>query len=93
MERLPDTAAESLLFHLKDAAADTKCCLVPKSIMYANPPHWSIATLFNAFEIIVKKASLLLKTCKIKSMAQSITIRLWALMSNVNLNTIKWILA
>lgn len=56
-------------------------------------PQVSIGTLFNAFEIIVKKGLLLSKTWKIKSMAQSITIRLWALMRNVNLNTINWISA
>lgn len=39
-------------------------------------PQVSIGTLFNAFEIIVKKGLLLLRTWKIKSMAQSITIRL-----------------
>lgn len=56
-------------------------------------PQVSIGTLFNAFEIIVKKGLLLSKSWKIKSMAQSITIRLQALMRNVNLNTIKWISA
>lgn len=53
----------------------------------------SIGTVFNAFEIIVKKGLLLSKSYKIKSMAQSITIRLRALMKNVNLNTINWISA
>lgn len=56
-------------------------------------PRVSIGTLFNAFEIIVKKGLLLSKSWKIKSMAKSITIRLWALMRNVNLNTINWISA
>lgn len=53
----------------------------------------SIGTVFNAFEIIVKKGLLLSKSYKIKSMAQSITIRLRALMKNVNLNAINWISA
>lgn len=39
-------------------------------------PQVSIGSVFNAFEIIVKKASLLSKSWKIKSMAQSITIGL-----------------
>lgn len=39
-------------------------------------PMLSIESLFNAFEIIAKKVLLLSKTCKIKSMVQSITIRL-----------------
>jgi hypothetical protein len=56
-------------------------------------PHLSIGSVFNAFEIIVKRGQLLLKSWKIKSMAQSITIKLWALMKNVNLTTIKWISA
>lgn len=38
-------------------------------------PQVSIGTVFNAFEIIVK-GLLLSRTWKIKSMAQSITIRL-----------------
>lgn len=56
-------------------------------------PILSIGSLFSAFEIIVKKVLLLSKTWKIKSMVQSITIRLLALMRNVNLNTINWISA
>ena len=39
-------------------------------------PQMSIGTLFNAFEIIVKKGLFLSKSWKIKSMAESITIRL-----------------
>ena len=39
-------------------------------------PRVSIGTVFNAFEIIEKKGLLLSRTWKIKSMAQSITIRL-----------------
>lgn len=27
-----------VFFHLKEQTPDTNCCLVPKSIMYANPP-------------------------------------------------------
>lgn len=56
-------------------------------------PQVSIETLFNAFEIIVKTGLLLSRSCKIKSMAESITIRLQALMRNVNLKTINWISA
>ena len=39
-------------------------------------PQVSNGNLFNTFEIIVKKGPFLSKSCKIKSMAQSITIRL-----------------
>lgn len=52
-----------------------------------------MGSVFNSFEIIVKKGLLLSKSWKIKSMAQSITIKLWALMKNANLTTIKWISA